>query len=106
MKKELTFDDVARFEKAIAKKYGEEAIQNPRKHWNDEKEEKHQEQLRMLAEIIKTETTAALKESELRGRLEKDKIGTIKASFESRLDDTNRIEDREERWLSGWRPKK
>tara|TARA_R110002096_G_scaffold118305_1_gene256179 strand:+ start:467 stop:781 length:315 start_codon:yes stop_codon:yes gene_type:complete len=51
-------------------------------------------------EIIKAETTAALKESELRGRLEKDKIGTIKAAFESRLDDTNRIEDREERLKS------
>ena len=51
-------------------------------------------------EIIKTEATAALKESELRGRLEKDKIGTIKTSFESRLNDTNRIEDREERLKS------
>ena len=48
-------------------------------------------------EIIKTEATAALKENELRGRLEKDKIGAIKGVFESRLDDTNRIEDREER---------
>ena len=37
MKKDLTFDDIARFEKAIAKKYGPEAIQNPRKHWNEEK---------------------------------------------------------------------
>ena len=51
-------------------------------------------------EIIKTETTAALKENELRGRLEKDKIGIIKASFESRLDDTTKIKDREERLRS------
>jgi len=48
-------------------------------------------------EAIKTEATAALKESELRGRLEKDKIGAIKNVFESRLKDTRKIDDREER---------
>ena len=48
-------------------------------------------------EIIKTEATAALKENELRGRLEKDKIGAIKGVFESRLKDTEKIDDREER---------
>jgi len=48
-------------------------------------------------EAIRTEATAALKESELRGRLEKDKIGAIKTVFESRLRDTKRISDREER---------
>ena len=50
MKKDLTFDDIAKIEQAIAKKYGEEAVQNPRKYWNDEKEEKYQEQLRILSE--------------------------------------------------------
>ena len=48
-------------------------------------------------EVIKTEATVALKEAELRGRLEKDKIGAIKGVFESRLKDTNKIKDREER---------
>ena len=48
-------------------------------------------------EAIKTEATVALKEAELRGRLEKDKIGAIKGVFESRLEDTKRIDDREER---------
>ena len=48
-------------------------------------------------EAIKTEATVALKESELRGRLEKDKIGAIKNVFESRLEDTKKIADREER---------
>ena len=48
-------------------------------------------------EAIKTEATAALKESELRGRLEKDKIGAIKSVFENRLRDTKKIDDREER---------
>ena len=48
-------------------------------------------------ETIKTEATAALMESQLRGRLEKDKIGAVKAVFESRLEDTKKIDDREER---------
>ena len=48
-------------------------------------------------EIIKTEATAALRESELRGRLEKDKIGVIKEAFEVRLEDTKKMDNREER---------
>ena len=48
-------------------------------------------------EAIKTEATAALKENELRGRLEKDKIGAVKDIFISRLEDTRKIDDREER---------
>ena len=39
MGKKLDLNDIARFENAIAKKYGKEAIANPRKYWNDEKEE-------------------------------------------------------------------
>jgi hypothetical protein len=48
-------------------------------------------------EAIKTEATAALKENELRGRLEKDKIGAIKNIFETRLEGTKKIDDRDER---------
>tara|TARA_Y100001963_G_scaffold142740_1_gene212723 strand:+ start:452 stop:766 length:315 start_codon:yes stop_codon:yes gene_type:complete len=48
-------------------------------------------------EAIKTEATLALKESELRGRLEKDKIGALKSVFQNRLRDTKRIDDRDER---------
>ncbi len=48
-------------------------------------------------EAIKIEATAALKENELRGRLQKDKIGAVKQVFESRLKDTKKIDDREER---------
>ena len=48
-------------------------------------------------DAIKTEATIALKESELRGRLEKDKIGALKSVFQNRLRDTKRIDDRNER---------
>ena len=48
-------------------------------------------------EAIKTEANVALKEAELRGRLEKDKIGAVKSVFQNRLKDTEKIDDREER---------
>jgi hypothetical protein len=48
-------------------------------------------------EAIKTEATAALKVTELRGRLEKDKIGAVKTVFENRLKDTEKISNRDER---------
>jgi len=48
-------------------------------------------------ETIKTEATAALRESELRGKLEKEKIGAVKSVFENRLEDTKKITDRNER---------
>ena len=47
--------------------------------------------------VIKTEATVALKEAELRGRLEKDKIGAVKSVFQNRLKDTEKIDYREER---------
>ena len=50
MKKWKDPNYVVRVEKAIAKKYGEEAIQNPRKHWTEEKEKEYKEQLRKLIE--------------------------------------------------------
>lgn len=51
-------------------------------------------------EAIKTEATLALKEAELRGRLEKDKIGAVKSVFQNRLRDTEKINDREERLMA------
>jgi|TARA_R110000744_G_scaffold100730_1_gene194349 hypothetical protein len=48
-------------------------------------------------EAIKIEATAALKENELRGRLEKDKIGVVKNIFKGHLEATKKIDDREER---------
>ena len=39
---------VVKLEKAIAEKYGEEAIQNPKKNWNEEKEAQYVEDLKIL----------------------------------------------------------
>ena len=50
MKKDLNY--IAKLEQAIAKKYGEEAIQNPRSTWTQEKEQKYLEEIK---EIYKQE---------------------------------------------------
>ena len=50
MKKDLNY--IARLEQAIAKKYGEETIQNPRASWTQEKEQKYLEEIK---EIYKQE---------------------------------------------------
>ena len=43
------WDKIAKIEQAISKKYGTEAIQNPKANWDDEKESEYLEQLRRLA---------------------------------------------------------
>ena len=45
MKKEKDLDYIASLEKAIKKKYGEDAIQNPASFWDDAKEKKYLAQL-------------------------------------------------------------
>jgi len=119
------WDKLAKFEQAISKKYGKEAVQNPRANWTDEKEQAYLDQIKQLAE----------KEMQLLEKDEKVDINGILIprkllnresnrscpvcdtySFELR-DDVymNKfdccfkcyiqwVEDREERWLSGWRP--
>ena len=50
MKKDLNY--IAKLEQAIAKKYGEETIQNPRSTWTQEKEQSY---LKEIKEIYKQE---------------------------------------------------
>ena len=116
---------IAKIEQAISKKYGEEAIQNPKGNWSDEKEQQYLKQIKRLAE----------KEFALRDKDEKVNVNGILIpkkllntesnrscpvcstySFDVRDDVymnkydccrtcyVNYVEDREERWQSGWRP--
>ena len=128
MKKDLDLNDIARFEKAIAKKYGPEAIENPRKHWNDEKEKSYQDQIKKLAEKER-----AFEESEEKievdGILISKKLLTRETirrdcpvcdTFSFNLKDDaymmkydccykcfiQWVDGREERWETGWRPPK
>ena len=118
---------VAKLEKAIAEKYGSEAVQNPRGNWTPEKEADFVEQLR----------TANLKIKELERKIEKIEVDGVLVSQKLLIRETNRscpvcskysfeskddvymkkfqcchqcylqwIQGKEERWLSGWRPNK
>ena len=119
------WDRIAKIEQAISKKYGPEAVQNPRGNWNDEKEKQYLEQIQELAK----------KEVELRDKDEKVEVNGILMPKKLLNKESNRtcpvcdtysfdvrddvymnkydccrdcyvkhVEDREERWQSGWRP--
>ena len=49
MKEEKDLNYIVKLERAIKKKYGEEAIQNPANFWNEEKERLY---LQQLAEFV------------------------------------------------------
>ena len=128
MKKDLDLNDIARYEKAIAKKYGPEAIENPRKHWNDEKEKSYQDQIKKLAEKErsleekddKVEQDGFLISKKLLNRDTTRRTCPVCKSYSFKIKDDvfmNKfdccykcymqwVENREERWLSGWRPNK
>ena len=110
-------------EQAIAKKYGEETVQHPKKNWNDEKEKEYLSQIR---KFYKTNTQTQ-DEVEIDGVLISKKLITKESKrscpvcnvysfksnddvYMSKFDCCEKcyikwVEDREERWLTGWRPK-
>ena len=122
-KKDLNY--IANVEKAISEKYGAETVQNPKNLWSKEKEEQYLVQIKKLQEktdrlqqkIEKVELSGFLISKKL---LNKDSNRTCTVcntySFDSKDDVyTNKfnccfkcyvqhVEDREERWLKGWRP--
>jgi len=122
-KKDLNY--IANVEKAISEKYGAETVQNPKNLWSKEKEEQYLVQIKKLQEktdrlqqkIEKVELSGFLISKKL---LNKDSNRTCSVcntySFDSKDDVyTNKfdccfrcyiqhVEDREERWLEGWRP--
>lgn len=122
-KKDLNY--IANIEKAISEKYGADTVQNPKNLWSKEKEEQYLLQIKKLQEkadrlqqkIEKVELSGFLISKKL---LNKDSNRTCSVcntySFDSKDDVyTNKfdccfkcyiqhVEDREERWLKGWRP--
>ena len=126
MKKDLDLNDIARFEQAIAKKYGPEAIEDPRKHWNDEKEKSYQDQIKKLAEKErsfeekddKVEVDGFLISKKLLNKDTTRRTCPVCKTYSYKIRDDvfmNKfeccyncyiqwVEGREERWQSGWRP--
>ena len=119
------FDQIAAVEKAIAAKYGDEAVQNPRANWDTEKEKQYLEQMKELYNIDnkkqqyseKVDVNGIKISKKLLNR-ESLKTCPVCSSFpKSAMDDVclvkfeccdkcyiKYVEGREERWLKGWRP--
>ncbi len=122
MKNKKDYNEIAKIEKAIKEKYGEEAIQNPKAHWNKEKEEKFLKDLKDFYNYNKVEKktfekngfTLLQKDDKISNRTcpvcntysvkSKDDLYMIR--FDCCWDCYIQfVEGREERWKTGWRPK-
>jgi hypothetical protein len=120
-KKDL--NEIAQIENSIMKKYGEEAIQNPKSSWTPDKEKKFLEDLKQFYKT-KGKTKKTLKKDGFKVNFDENPLKKQERtcpvcqtySFSSRDDlymnkfeccfkcYIQYIEGREERWKSGWRP--
>ena len=115
---------IAKLEKAIAEKYGEETIRHPKAEWDETKEKEYLSELKTNyrsheREQEKEEVNGVLISKELLSRETKRSCPTCSTySFKS-IDDLYMtkfdccfkcyiqwVEGREERWKTGWRPNK
>jgi hypothetical protein len=121
-KKKADLNYIAGLEKAVAKKYGKEAIQNPSKHWTPEKEKEYLEEAKQIEFLSAGNNTIEEREGFLfSAKLFKKDIKNIcdvcfdvlnegDMVYITKYDCCNKcyinhVEHREERWLNGWRPK-
>ena len=120
--KEKDLNKVAKIERAIKEKYGEEAIQNPKNTWDEEKEKFYLDSLREFYNNSKTsKTTQKLQGFTLRqkSKTETEDINcpVCGSYLNSSRDDLyllkfqccfdcyiKYVDGREERWKTGWRP--
>tara|TARA_R110000751_G_scaffold132779_5_gene235341 strand:+ start:1176 stop:1571 length:396 start_codon:yes stop_codon:yes gene_type:complete len=123
--KNKDFNYIAGLEKAIKKKFGETAIINPASLWNEDKETSYIKQLRDFVEKQRKHETQIEPENVngiliTKKLLNKDRINicvTCNEAIRTVNDDIyilkfkccercyiEYVEDREERWLKGWRP--
>lgn len=121
-------DKIAAIEKAMAKKYGIESVQNPKANWNEDKEKEYIEQLKKFDEkhyrasltSDKVEVNGVFVSKKLLNRESIDWNRTCSVCEKHTIEKQDDIyflkfdccslcyikyiEDREERWSSGWRP--
>ena len=118
-------NEIAAIEQAISQKYGEETIQNPRANWDEIKEKEYLEQMRELYK--KTAQRETFEEKiDVNGikvskkLFNRDSLQRCPVCFslsKKAADDVcllkfdcchlcyiKYVEDREERWETGWRP--
>ena len=124
--KDKDLNYIAGLEKAIEKKYGHEAIENPANNWDKVKEEDYIEQLEKFVEKQKKfeqDHSVENVDGVLVSRKLLNKEGIFNCSTCSKKLKTindeiyftkfdccekcyvNYVVDREKRWLDGWRPK-
>jgi hypothetical protein len=120
------FDKIAAIEQAIAKKYGKETIQNPRANWDEIKEKEYLDQMRELYKKSnvnkkweeKIDVNGIKVSKKLFNRDSLQRCMVCSSSLKKTADDVcflkyeccyncyvQYVEDREERWEKGWRPK-
>jgi ribosomal protein L4 len=124
--KDKNLNYIAATEKAIAEKYGDEAVANPRSNWTDEKEKEYLSQMKELYQKVKKNeewqekvdingikvTKKLLNRESLKycstcgtyPKVSMDDVCLVKFDCCSRCY-YQYVEGREERWLKGWRPK-
>ena len=116
---------IVAIEKAIAEKYGTEAIVNPKAKWDELKEKEYLSQMKEFYQKIKNNEEQqekieinGIKVSKKLLNRESLTLCTVCGSFPKiSMDDVcltkfeccfncyvQYVEDREERWLKGWRP--
>ncbi len=117
--------EIARYEQAISKRYGKESVQSPLSEWDDKKEEdylKQSEELYLKQQKIqeqkdKVEIDGFLLSKKLVSK-DTNRICPVCSDYSFDLRDDvymskfkccfgcyiQYVEDREERWLKGWRP--
>ena len=122
------WDKIAKYEKAISKKYGKEAIINPSSNWDEEKEKdyidqsitREQKQQHNDEQNEKQEVDGFLVSKKLLNKEKKNRTCPVCDEFSFELKDDlymekfeccygcyiQHIEHRSERWLKGWRPNK
>jgi hypothetical protein len=124
---EKDWNKIAQLEMAVAKRWGEETIQNPKATWTDEKEQEYKKQIKELwdkereledkeikvkqngffitQKLLNRETQANnCPVCNKLARTAKDDVYIIK--FECCFNCYIQwVEGREERWKTGWRPK-
>ena len=99
-----------KIEQAIAKKYGEDTVQHPKKNWDNDKEKEY---LKDLQKFYKLEEDGYNVEEEINGVFI-PKTYSFKSNddvYMSKFDCCEKcyiqwVEGREERWKNGWRPNK
>lgn len=120
--KEKDLNKIAKIEKAIKDKYGEEAIQNPKGSWSQEKEAKYLKDLKdFYKRSSRQKTTEVVGDIQIKKKKTEhntERTCPVCGSYSFSLNDDvymtkfnccfscyiQYVEGREERWKSGWRP--